>query len=256
MAKQKIDPIVAFKQRCLERSIDEMEQDAPFIPFPPTTYSIGQVVSGATILDTKYDSRYYLIETSRKTPFSPQEVLVKEWVSWLNLRKPPVLTDSLIPSPSYIVQPFHYPLSVLLSILYSSKVDFQPPYHRVSKWQSHTESALIDSIFRGFDIGTIVLAQEGNSYTVVDGASRLLAIAHFYEDRLTYQGYTFSQLSLRDQAIFTNHIVNVLELRHISLAAQAKMYFRYNSHNNTLTAAERQVATNFVSGTLSRSVAS
>jgi hypothetical protein len=96
----------------------------------------------------------------------------------------------------------------LFSMIYSFGVEVDPPYQRGLEWSLEDKQLLINSILKDLDIGKFVFVrnsykEEGAGYTVLDGKQRLNAIREFYEDRFTYNGLKYSELSFVDQYMFT-----------------------------------------------------
>ena len=105
----------------------------------------------------------------------------------------------------------------LLFYFYNFGVDMNPDYQRDYVWSQEDKEYLIDSVFKGIDIGKFVFVKRTNeqwrkdhfSYEILDGKQRMNTLMDFFEDRLTYQGYTFSQLSAKDRNAFRNHLTSL-----------------------------------------------
>jgi hypothetical protein len=99
-----------------------------------------------------------------------------------------------------------------------SALDLNPDYQRGLVWSDEDREKLLDSLFRGLDIGRFVLRslpyKEGFTFgdEIVDGKQRLSTLIDFWTDRFTYKGFLFSELSRQDRGEFMRHIVNVAEL--------------------------------------------
>jgi hypothetical protein len=98
-------------------------------------------------------------------------------------------------------------LESLFSNYYFFGVDTEPSYQRELVWDLEDKVALIDSIFRGLDIGKFVFINlpfkdNSPSQEILDGKQRLNAIIEFTQDRFKYKGVYYSELSVRDIFFF------------------------------------------------------
>lgn len=62
-------------------------------------------------------------------------------------------------------------------------------------------------------------------YEVLDGKQRLSALQEFFEDRITYKGKYFSQLTQRDQNHFGNYSISLAESQNELTEKQKLEYF-------------------------------
>jgi hypothetical protein len=124
-------------------------------------------------------------------------------------------------------------------------VDFNPPYQRGMVWDIEDKQLLIDSIFRGADIGKFVfLTREHETkknadgqqetlplYEILDGKQRLSALIEFVYDGFTYNGLRFSQMSESDRRFITNYSVNIAEIpkESMSEADILRLFIRLNT---------------------------
>lgn len=68
-------------------------------------------------------------------------------------------------------------------------IDINNFYQRRSSWDKEAQSRLIESFLYNFPVPSITLYQKGhNSYIVVDGKQRILAIKDFYDNKLQLTG--------------------------------------------------------------------
>lgn len=99
-------------------------------------------------------------------------------------------------------------------------IEMDPDYQRGYVWSDDDKEALLDSIFNNIDIGKFVLVRlEGEdyernkmSYEILDGKQRLNTIVEFYENRLSYKGVYYNDLSLEDRYYFKNHHISLAEI--------------------------------------------
>lgn len=92
------------------------------------------------------------------------------------------------------------------------EVDFNPVFQRGYEWEFEDKEFLIDSIFKGVDIGKFSFVKHSYShyedtgflYTILDGKQRLSALLDFIECRFTYRGKYYNELSPKDRNHFDN----------------------------------------------------
>jgi hypothetical protein len=96
-------------------------------------------------------------------------------------------------------------ISGLLLMHYRWGINFNPVYQRPLIWSMEDKCKLIESMFNNADIGKFALIklpyQEGRNYgyDCLDGKQRLCTLMEFFEDRFTYEGYYFSEMSRGDK---------------------------------------------------------
>ena len=112
-------------------------------------------------------------------------------------------------------------LRSLISSYYNFGIDTEPDYQRGIVWNHQQKVDLIDSIFNNIDIGKFVTIKREfkanqKSYEILDGKQRLLALIEFFEDRLLYNGLTYSQLNKKDQHHFENFKIDMAQTEPIT----------------------------------------
>lgn len=99
-------------------------------------------------------------------------------------------------------------ISSLLHYHYKG-LDYSPVYQRELCWTAKDKENLINSIFNNVEIGKFAIIEkplgEKYGYEVLDGKQRLNTLVEFYEDKFTYNGFFFSQLSHRDKGHFMHY---------------------------------------------------
>lgn len=95
----------------------------------------------------------------------------------------------------------------LLLTYYHFGIDLNPFYQRDLVWTQEQKEFLIDSMFKGIDIGKFVLIklrfeEDKHGYQILDGKQRLSTIIDFYEDKFKYKGLYFSELNNSDRRRF------------------------------------------------------
>lgn len=108
-------------------------------------------------------------------------------------------------------------VSDLLSKAYYFGIDMEPDYQRGLVWEEKNKIALLDSMFKGIDIGKFVFITKASEntnepfYEILDGKQRLNALLDFFNDEFKYQGYYFSQLCPPDQRYLNRYIISVAQ---------------------------------------------
>lgn len=121
-------------------------------------------------------------------------------------------------------------LSDLFSKYYFFGVDDKPDYQRDLIWNLEDKVALIDSIFKGIEIGKFVFISKDFKdnepcYEILDGKQRLNAIVEFAQDRFPYKGFYYSQLTLKDRRYFDGFNATIGETRGELTPVQKYEYF-------------------------------
>ena len=183
------------------------------------------------------DGLYYTVESLHWT--KEGVVIPSTWtaMTWLSLHKIDVKRDTdFAVEEKFRIRQLNSGIDSLIHLVYSAwgGVDFDVDYQRGHVWQSGDKIALIDSIFNNVEIGKFVFVQKhestaGRYYEIVDGKQRLTAICEFYEDRFTYKGKFFSQLSNKDRWKFLNHSVSYGYLENASKEAIYSTFIKMNT---------------------------
>lgn len=119
---------------------------------------------------------------------------------------------------------------------YHFGVDFNPDYQRGYVWEQEDKELLLDSIFKNIDIGKFVFIRLSDAewmeknlgYEILDGKQRLSTLIEFYENKLTYKGKYFNDLSGKDKAVFRNHMVSVAEVNETDKKTVLKYFLMLN----------------------------
>lgn len=130
---------------------------------------------------------------------------------------------------------YNMTVSSLFSKCYSAGVDMNPSYQRELVWELEDKQQLIESIFNNVDIGKFVFHKTEKHhpygyYEVVDGKQRLNALCEFLENKFTYNGYYYKDLSWKDQNTIHNHPVSIAELpKDTTLQQKLKVFVKMNT---------------------------
>lgn len=90
-------------------------------------------------------------------------------------------------------------VETLVSQMRKGRIDLDPDFQRRNAWLANRKSKLIESIFIGFPLPQIVLAEkpgQTDHYFVLDGKQRLLALRQFFKDEDDPRDADFDALRL------------------------------------------------------------
>lgn len=246
MAK-KIFDIEANEKRMNAAEISDCEKAIidGILRMPPKrrTYKVGQRVQYGHLKETYIrevyrDGRYYLAESisvKRSKHDAPRnENHIHTWTDLLPYQGSKV--TSFAKEEKVYLRMLNSPLSSLISMVHRNHagVDMDVEYQREHVWTRKDKIALIDSIFNNVEIGKFVFVQRnmrvsGKLYEILDGKQRLTAITEFYEDRLKYKGFYFSELSFNDQHRFTDTNISYGYLENPSKEAIFETFIKLNT---------------------------
>jgi hypothetical protein len=204
-----------------------------FVPKPTRQFNIGDRVElgghqHVVILDKQLDGMLYLAhckyDINETGAFSPREKShdSKYWVLWMDLYSYREFNDFKdIPqfkqNEDMRLQFYQTSISSFSSLVYYFGVNTEPDYQRGLVWTLEDKQKLIDSIFKGIDIGKFVFIQKDydrkkneteHLYEILDGKQRLTTIMEFWEDRFQYNGLFYSQMHPIDQAHFDGYSIS------------------------------------------------
>lgn len=108
----------------------------------------------------------------------------------------------------------------LLFKYYHFGVDMDPEYQRGYVWEDKDKELLLDSVFNNIDIGKFVFVhlsdtewlERGVGYEILDGKQRLSTLMEFYENKISYKGKYYNDLSESDRRAFNNHDIALAEI--------------------------------------------
>lgn len=199
---------------------------------PTRTFKVNESViplsarwENCVIKDT-YENLFYLVsyESTHTSRGESKTSSHDCWVTWFDIGKSDTQISPIIfnERKNNLNNQFSFSnreLGDLISKKYHFGLNETPDYQRDLVWSDKDKELLIDSIFKGIEIGKFVfiyLDYKGESspmYEVLDGKQRLNAIIDFLEDRFSYKGFFFSQLQNEDRHYFTRYLVTVGESR-------------------------------------------
>lgn len=234
------------------KELEELRKNLHIISLPKNCLSIGDKVyignlEDVFIEDVLEDGRIYLINFTKidnnyGNPIRHENQ--RRYVKWLDVRLKNNNKESLIRNDDLRLNYSQRHLSDILSKAYYFGIDFEPDYQRDYVWDLQDKVELIDSIFNNVDIGKLVYIRidDGSwkengykyAYEILDGKQRIRAILDFYEDKFTYQGNTFSELSRKDQNHFDSYSINVAEISNVSEEQALRYFLKLNTSGKTM----------------------
>jgi len=224
----------------------ELVDRLPLIPEPTYKFNVGDRVEIGALKDVYvfnvfndgkiYEIDYTSIENNYGNPITRTHQ--KTYTPWFNIRKfQEYQGELLVKNTDIKLNYFQSNMSDLFSKTYHFGINFEPEYQREFVWELDDKVSLIDSIFNNVDIGKFTFlhyddqkwTETGFGYEVIDGKQRLRAILDFFEDRFTYKGKLFSELSHRDRNHFKNFPVMEAELHNLTREQILRYFIMLNT---------------------------
>lgn len=236
----------------LDNELEDLKRNLHLIPQPGKQLKIGDKVTiGAledvVIEDVFEDGKivlidYTSIDNNYGNPIRHEHM--KRYVKWIDVRLKNNNKESYIQNDDLRLNYSQRSLSDILGKAYHFGIDFEPDYQRDYVWELNDKIELIDSIFNNVDIGKFVYIRINDkkwkengykySYEILDGKQRIRAILDFYEDKFTYDGKTFSELSVRDQNHIKNYPINIAEISNINEEQALRYFIKLNVTGKTM----------------------
>ncbi len=188
--------------------------------------------NGLTVYGVSYDSnRKYHGCVLKEDGFS-----YFPWYDIFELNK--VKDSSFSKDDGIHIQFYNTTLESLLNKFYLHGVDMNPAYQRDYVWDDKDKESLLDSIFEGIEIGKFALIHNDytheNGYEILDGKQRLSTLLDFYEDRLEYKGFKYSELSAKDKRTFLNKNVSIGETEGLTNEQIYLYFYKLNKCGKTM----------------------
>ena len=126
----------------------------------------------------------------------------------------------------------------LLYNVYSFGTNVNPIFQRGYVWEMSDNVALIDSIFHHIDIGKFVFIHNDYGdeylYEILDGKQRLNALTMFYENRFSYKGLFYNDLSRHEQYIFDTYSVSYAEIHNTTEEQKIRYFLNMNTSGKVM----------------------
>ena len=230
MARKKVEmtPEMKLAQE-REMAIRDIGDTVRYLNEPTYRYNVGDHVTFGALKDAVVeeifnDGKAYLLKcvATNNNYGKPYDYECYRAAKWVEIRTSAKDNDTHFTKKAPVDLHFmNQTIESLIHRYYNFGVDMNPDYQRGFVWTQEDKEFLIDSIFTGIDIGKFGFVRNndeewkktGYSYEILDGKQRLNTIIEFYEDRITYKGYTYSQLGWEDRYTFREHMVSVAEVK-------------------------------------------
>lgn len=201
-----------------ERDLSFLEENLPFINDPTYHFKLGDVVvygnlENPTVTEIFYEGKAYGLTCISKARDSKEKEKSYRVVPWMSIRPVAHGTTDFSENQDVRLEFNHSNVKSLLHYYYFFGIDTNPDYQRGYVWEKEDQELLLDSIFKNINTGSFVLitqsqkskSKTSHMYEILDGKQRLLTLAAFYENRITYRGKFFNDLSGKDRHTFLNH---------------------------------------------------
>lgn len=114
-----------------------------------------------------------------------------------------------------------------------------PSFQRNSVWSQSQEISLIESIWKGYDIGSYMIASskyviggdgetEVFSDTLIDGQQRITSIENYLDGKFKVLGYFWDELTIWDKRLFRGYIFPVTVIKTLDEKELKDTYNRLN----------------------------
>jgi hypothetical protein len=221
----------------MDITIEDLGPMVPFyIPEPNRSFEIGEdirlgnlvnvVVIGKSTDGKVYKIRYDTKPSGRSCGTYGNERVVA-WYDLIPCVEPQ--PESLIDKDIFFINFTTRHLDSIFSTYYHFGVNDTPEYQRELCWTLEQKQALIDSIFKGIDIGKFVFInleykEDSPNYELLDGKQRANALLEFYEDRFEYKGKKYSELCVKDRSHFKRHLIAWAEVPERLMPNRKQLY--------------------------------
>jgi hypothetical protein len=198
----------------LQKEVREIERAKQKLPFTNKTTryfkineNLGGKLEGWFVSEIYENGYFYKIEDG------------EDWriVFWYDLYKDKPLKKDIFRKDALQINFYQTSLGSLIHSYYNFGIDMDPSYQRDLVWTQDQKELLIDSIINKRDIGKFVLIEisfeeDTPGYEILDGKQRLSTIIEFFEDRFSYNGIYFSELSLADKRSFDSVSISMAKV--------------------------------------------
>lgn len=246
MAKKKIEKelnIAEKLQREKENELKNIEKELQFINTPSYFFNVGDKVIYGTLKESivdeiLHDGKIYGLKciTTNHNYGNPYDYDTYRVVSWTEIRPIDVGNTNFAENQDVRLYYNSSNIGSLIHKHYHFGIDFNPDYQRGYVWDQKDKELLLDSIFKNIDIGKFVFIylsdeewhKRGFSYEILDGKQRLSTLIEFYENKFSYKGKFYNDLSVADRNVFKNHIVSEAEVRETNKKMVLKYFLMLN----------------------------
>lgn len=209
-----------------------------FIPEPTRQFEIGYTefvlggLKNPIIIGKYYNGKIYEVE-SDCIEYGKFVGRHKNYFNWMSIF-PKNTKDSFSKKETLWLNSYRTHIDSLLQRVYYFGVNLDPEYQRGIVWGVEDKRFLINSILNNIHIGRFVFNKLSYSddekylYEIIDGKQRLVTLCEFYEDKLTYEGLKFSELSVYDRNRLTEFPIEVIDVENAKREQILETFLRVN----------------------------
>lgn len=238
------ETIAQIRERNIKSAIkDKLE----YCPEPTYYFEVGdEVIIGnledVVVIEQLENGKLYEIDYSSTDNNYGNPIKTEHkrmFVTWFDIRPyHECKHKSLIKNEDLKMRFMQMTIGSLLNKTYNFGVDFNPDYQRDYVWNLDDKIALIDSIFNNIDIGKFAFIHLGYSgkygYEILDGKQRMKTLLDFFENRFSYDGKFFNDLSIREQNYFESYPVSIAETEDADRKQILKYFLTLNKHGKIM----------------------
>ena len=243
MAKKKE---LTVEERLLQEkqnALNNIKKELAYINEPSYHFNLGDKVrygnlKESIVDDILYDGKVYGLKciATNNNYGNPYDYETYRVVSWIDIRPLEHGNTSFAENQDVELYFNNSCIDSLIRKNYHFGIDFNPDYQRGYVWEQEDKELLLDSVFKNIDIGKFVFIRLSDSewmernfgYEILDGKQRLSTLIDFYENKITYKGKYYNDLSGMDKAVFKNHMVSVAEVNETDKKTVLKYFLMLN----------------------------
>lgn len=242
--------VLKEKKETRDRELHRVEEILPYIPEPTYKFSVGDEVrcgnfKKSIISEIFYDGKIYGIDciATENNYGKPYDYETYRVFAWYEVRPIKIGKSSFTTNFNVDLRFNNSSISSLLHKNYHFGIDKEPAYQRDYVWDDKDREMLLDSIFMKADIGKFVLVkhdyneweQYGFGYEILDGKQRLKTLLDFYENKFSYKGFYYNDLSFMDRNTFLEHHIALAEISDVNKKDIIKYFLMLNQGGRAMS---------------------
>ena len=239
MAKQKIVTQEEIDKNQLHQVLENIDR----LPEPTYFYKVGDKVSignlqDVIILEVLEGGKVYKIDYTDVDNNYGNPIIKKHqtmYWNYLHIRPRILENHNLINDNSLQLNYGQRQLESIFSGKYYFGIEMEPEYQRDYVWELSDKQLLIDSIFNNIDIGKFVFVHlEWDdhplhyTYEVLDGKQRINALCEYYENKFSYKGLFYNDLSKKERNHFDSYPISFAEVKNITKKQKLQYFLKLN----------------------------
>ncbi len=246
MAKKKVDKELTIEEKLQqekESGLKQIQEELSHLNEPSYLFNIGDKVKYGNLKESivdmvLHDGKVYGLKcvATNNNYGNPYDYETYRVAMWTEVRPLENGNTKFAENQNVRLYFNNSHIESLIHKNYHFGIDFNPDYQRGYVWEQKDKELLLDSIFKNIDIGKFVFIRlsdpdwlERNlGYEILDGKQRLSTLIEFYENKLSYRGKYYNDLSGADKAVFKNHMVSVAEVDNTDKKTVLKYFLMLN----------------------------